>query len=57
MPRFFLATIAAIGLFGVSAFAADMPTKAPPASTPIAAPFNWFFMWAPTSVADGPAAT
>ena len=41
MPRFFLATVAAIGLFGASAFAADMPTKAPPASTPIAAPYNW----------------
>jgi opacity protein-like surface antigen len=42
MPRFFLATIAAIGLFGVSAFAADIPTKAPPSNTLIAPPpYNW----------------
>jgi hypothetical protein len=53
MPRFFLATIAAIGLFGVSAFAADMPTKAPPASTPIAVPFNWSGFYVGTNFGGG----
>ena len=40
--KLFLASIAVAGLFGASALAADMPTKAPPAKAPIAAPpYNW----------------
>jgi hypothetical protein len=37
-----LASVAAFGLFGVSALASDLPTKAPVKRTPIAAPsYNW----------------
>jgi len=40
--KFFLASIAAVGLFGASALAADLPIKAPPKKTPAAAlPYNW----------------
>jgi len=41
MLRVFLGSIAAVGLFGASALAADLPTKAPPSQAPIAAPYNW----------------
>ena len=41
MPRLVIATLTAVGLFGTSAFAADMLTKAPPSNTHIAAPYNW----------------
>ena len=42
MGKFLLASIAAVGLFGAPALAADLPTKAPPHKTPIAAPpYNW----------------
>jgi hypothetical protein len=34
----FLASIAAVGLFGASALASDLPTKAPLNKTPIVAP-------------------
>jgi opacity protein-like surface antigen len=38
----FLASIAAVGLFGASALASDLPTKVPVNKTPIAAPpYNW----------------
>jgi opacity protein-like surface antigen len=38
----FLASIAAVGLFGASAVASDLPTKAPLNKTPIVAPsYNW----------------
>ena len=38
----FLASIAVVGLFGASALASDLPTKAPVNKTPIAAPpYNW----------------
>ena len=38
----FLASIAVVGLFGASALASDLPTKAPAYKTPIAAPpYNW----------------
>ena len=38
----FLASIAALELFGASAFAADVPTHSPANKTPIAAPpYNW----------------
>ena len=54
MPRLFLATIAAIGLFGASAFAADMPTKAPPADAPIAPPpYNWSGFYVGTNFGGG----
>lgn len=42
MQKLFLASIAAVGLFGASALASDLPTKAPVNNTPIAAPtYNW----------------
>ena len=41
MGRLLLTNIAAIGLFGVSALAADLPTKAPSRTTVAAAPYNW----------------
>ena len=42
MQKLFLASIAAVGLFGASALASDLPTKAPVHKTPIAAPpYNW----------------
>ena len=38
----FLASIAVVGLFGASALASDLPTKAPVNRTPITAPpYNW----------------
>jgi hypothetical protein len=38
----FLASIAALELFGASALASDLPTKAPVSKTPItASPYNW----------------
>jgi opacity protein-like surface antigen len=38
----FLASVAALELFGLSALASDLPTKAPAYKTPIAAPpYNW----------------
>jgi opacity protein-like surface antigen len=54
MPKLFLATIAAIGLFGASAFAADMPTKAPPSNTHIAVPpYNWSGFYVGTNFGGG----
>jgi opacity protein-like surface antigen len=42
VQKLFLASIAAVGLFGASALASDLPTKAPVNKTPIAAPtYNW----------------
>ncbi len=42
MEKLFLAGIAAVGLFGASAVAANLPSKAPPYKTPVAAvPYNW----------------
>ena len=42
MQKLFLASIAAVGLFGASALASDLPTKAPVNKAPIAAPpYNW----------------
>jgi opacity protein-like surface antigen len=42
MRNCFFASLAAVGLFGAPALAADMPTKAPPSKTPVAAPpYNW----------------
>jgi hypothetical protein len=42
MKALFLASVAVVGLFGVSALASDLPTKAPVKRTPIAAPsYNW----------------
>jgi opacity protein-like surface antigen len=42
VQKLFLASIAAVGLFGASALASDLPTKAPVHKTPIAAPtYNW----------------
>jgi len=40
MRRFVVALLATSAL-SVSAFAADMPVKAPAYRTPIAAPYNW----------------
>ena len=59
MLKVLLASVAAIGLFGASAFAADMPTKAPPSKIRAAAPptIGRDFMWAPILAEDGPAAT
>jgi opacity protein-like surface antigen len=42
VQKLFLASIAAVGLFGASALASDLPTKAPVSKPPIAAPtYNW----------------
>ncbi|MGB7020000.1 MAG: porin family protein, partial [Xanthobacteraceae bacterium] len=41
MGRLLLASIVAIGLFGASAFAADLPTKAPPYTAAVAPSYNW----------------
>ena len=42
MLKFLLVSVAAGGLFGASALAADLPTKAPPIKTSKAAPpYNW----------------
>jgi opacity protein-like surface antigen len=42
VQKLFLASIAAVGLFGASALASDLPTKAPIKKAPIAAPtYNW----------------
>ena len=42
MKTIFLASIATLGLFGASALASDLPTKAPVNKAPIAAPpYNW----------------
>ena len=42
MKTFLLTSAAVFGLFGASALAADLPTKAPAYKTPIAAPpYNW----------------
>ena len=41
MKTLFLPSIAALVLFGASALASDLPTKAPINKTPIAAPYNW----------------
>ncbi len=41
MQKYFLASIAAFGLFGASALAADLPTKALPYTTVAASPYNW----------------
>ena len=42
MKTIFLASVAVLGLFGASALASDLPTKAPVNNTPIAAPpYNW----------------
>ena len=42
MRNLLLASIATVGLFGASAFASDLPVKAPLNKTPIAAPpYNW----------------
>ena len=42
MKTLFLASIAVLELFGASALASDLPTKAPVNNAPIAAPpYNW----------------
>ncbi|MGB8045600.1 MAG: outer membrane protein [Pseudolabrys sp.] len=42
MKALFLASIAVVGIFGASALASDLPTKAPVNRTPITAPpYNW----------------
>ena len=42
MKTFLLTSAAVFGLFGASALASDLPTKAPAYKTPIAAPpYNW----------------
>src|SRR5438270_147080 len=42
MKALFLASVAGVGLFGVSALASDLPVKAPVNRAPIAAPpYNW----------------
>ena len=42
MKTLFLVSIAALELFGASALASDLPTKAPVSKTPITAPpYNW----------------
>jgi len=42
VQKLFLASIAAVGIFGASALAADLPTKAPVYNAPISGPpYNW----------------
>ena len=42
VKTFFLTTVAVVGLFGASALASDLPTKAPGDRAPIAVPpYNW----------------
>jgi opacity protein-like surface antigen len=42
MKKLSLASVAVAGLFGASALAADLPTKAPVNKTPIVTPpYNW----------------
>jgi opacity protein-like surface antigen len=41
VQKIFLVGIAAAGLLSGSAFASDLPTKAPEYKAPIAAPYNW----------------
>ena len=42
MQKLFLANITAVGLFGASVFASDLPAKVPVHKTPNAAPtYNW----------------
>ncbi len=42
MKKLLLASVAVAGLFGASALAADIPIKAPPSTSQIAAPpYNW----------------
>jgi hypothetical protein len=55
VKTFLLTGAAVFGLFGASALASDLPTKAPAYKTPIAAPpYNWsgFYVGA-TSAEDG----
>jgi hypothetical protein len=42
MKPLFLASVAVVGLIGASAFASDLPTKAPVKRAPVATPsYNW----------------